>query len=150
MNESVPCETSAKPVPPRSSWRRPDYWFAVLSLVGVVAYSIVSDIVYMHRIDPNGIANVDDYFARFGDPRLVGMVENNGRQCYEFTGPSDIDWIIAVPSAPPVYVFDKDGAFVTWCSDPGDLAEYGKTWRQLPGEPIDVVTLRQRFKRKQP
>lgn len=147
MNESVPCQAISVPASPRSWWRRIDCWFSVLTLVGFLSYWVGSEVIYMRRIEPTGIAKVDDYFARFGDPLFVCMVENNGRQCYEFTGPSDRSWIIAVPSALPVYVFDNEGVFVTWCSDPGDLDEYGNTWRRLPGDPIDVATIRQRFNR---
>jgi hypothetical protein len=114
---------------------------AVIGLLG--AYWLCSELYYCHRISPEGVATVQDYFDRFGEPRFVRLIQRDGQTYYEFNGHPPPAYVIAMPSGPPAYVFDLDGGFVTWCSDPGDKPGYRRSWPLQSTELLDVGLVRQ-------
>jgi hypothetical protein len=119
-------------------------WMALILLP--IAYLVGSQIYYARSISPAGIATVRDYFDRFGEPRQIRMVERDGQSCYEFTGQFPPIGVFAVPSAPPAYVFDEQGRFVGWCSDPGDTPSHRQTWTLQSPDDVEVDVIRQKFK----
>ena len=118
----------------------------VAAILGVLAtYWIGSEIHYLRRISPKGITTVRDFFDRFGEPRRVRMLQREGKSYYEFTGQLPGSWSVAVPSAPPAYVFDEQGQFTTWCRDPGDAPNYRRSWRLQSTNHIEVRMIREKF-----
>jgi hypothetical protein len=117
-------------------------WAVIILLLG---YVIGSEIYYANRISPRGISTVKDFFARFGQPRQIRMVERDGQSYYEFTGGLPGRFLLATPSTPPAYVFDAKGQFSGWCSDPGDMPAYREKWPLQSTNEIDVRLVRQKF-----
>jgi hypothetical protein len=115
---------------------------AAAIIVTLLAYSIGSEIYYRRTISPKGILTVNDFLERFGEPRRIRMVTREGRSYYEFTGHLPSPWLAAVPSAPPAYIFDEQGQFSGWCSDPGDAPSYRRTWPLLSTNAVDLTVVR--------
>jgi hypothetical protein len=125
---------------------RKQQWLIVVAVLAVlVAYPVWSEVHYARQIYPAGVAAVRDFYGRFGEPRRVEMLRRDGQVYYEFTGPLPSRWVLAVPSAPPVYVFDARGDFVTWCRDPGDMPSYRHDWPVDATNQIDMQSLKQKF-----
>ena len=114
-----------------------------LLLLLPIAYLIGSELYYARSISPRGIVTVHDYVDRFGQPPRVQIVEQRGRSFYEFTGQLPPAYVLAIPSAPPVYVFDEQGRFVSWCRDPGDTPEYRRLWPLKGEDDVDVEFVRE-------
>jgi hypothetical protein len=117
----------------------------VAVIVALFAYWAGSELYYGHSISPRGISTVRDFFDRFGEPRLIRMVERNGRSYYEFSGRLPPPLVFALPSDPPAYVFDEEGRFVTWCTDPGDAPDYRREWRLQSTNSVEIRIARQKF-----
>jgi hypothetical protein len=100
----------------------------VALLGSFLAYWIGSEVTYAQRISPRGISTASDFVLRFGEPERVRLLSHGGQVFYEFTGPLPSSWMLAPVSAPPAYVFDERGRFVTWCRDPGELPAYRGQW----------------------
>lgn len=116
---------------------------ALLLLPGVW---LGSEWLYAVRIRPTDVHTASDHFRRFGEPRYVYEVQHAGSTFYEFTGFSHAaPPLLAVPSSPPAYVYDHDGRFVTWCSDPGDQPSYRQAWPRVDGALLDMQIVRQRL-----
>ncbi|MHA3773317.1 hypothetical protein ACXR0O_17425 [Verrucomicrobiota bacterium sgz303538] len=124
-------------------WREIVMTVAIIG--GLAAYWIGSEVHYARSISPKGIATVQNFFERFGEPRRIRMVERDGKSYYEFTGQSSGSWSAAVPSSRPAYVFDEQGQFVTWCPDPGDAPSYRRTWPLQSTNPVEVGVVRRKF-----
>jgi hypothetical protein len=118
-------------------------WTAAILLP--IAYLVGSEIYYLHSISPHGVSTVRDFFDRFGEPRRVRMVQRDAQSYYEFTGRLPSGLILAAPSAPPAYVFDEQGRFVTWCRDPGDIPGHRQTWRLQSTSEVEIGLVRDRF-----
>ena len=127
----------------RASLRRTIGWTALLLLP--VAYLVGSEAYYARSISPHGISSVRDFFDRFGEPRHVRMVQRDGQSYYEFTGRLPSRFVLATPSAPPAYVFDQQGHFTAWCSDPGDIPSYRETWPLQSTNELEIGLVREKF-----
>ncbi len=112
---------------------------------GLATYWIGSELRYARSISPKGISTVREFFNRFGEPRRIRMVQRDGLSYYEFTGRSPSSWSAAVPSAPPVYVFDEQGRFAAWCRDPGDASRYRGTWLLQSTNQVEIGLVREKF-----
>jgi hypothetical protein len=107
---------------------------------------VASEVLYNIRIRPAGIRTAADHFRRFGEPEVIYQVQRGGSTFYEFTGFSrSAPPLLAVPSSPPAYIYDQNGKFVSWCSDPGDQPAYRQTWPRVSETPLDKDAVRQRF-----
>ena len=105
-----------------------------------------SEFLYAARIRPSGIHTMADHFRRFGEPRFVYEVQRDGSTFYEFTGFSPAaPPLLAVPSSPPAYIYDSNGRFVDWCSDPGDQPKHRQTWPRVSSTSLDIQAVRQRL-----
>jgi hypothetical protein len=111
----------------------------------MVSYVIGSEVWYAHNISPDGVSTVHEFFERFGEPQHVQMVQRDGVTCYEFTGRLPPRFVVAFPSAPPSYVFDEGGHFVTWCPDPGDIPSFRQDWPHQNGDEADIALIREKF-----
>jgi hypothetical protein len=124
-------------------------WLEILVTVaiigGLAAYWIGSEIHYARSISPKGIATARDFYDRFGEPRLIQMVERDGKSFYEFTGQLPSSWSAAVPSSAPAYVFDEQGQFVAWCRDPGDAPSHRRSWPLQSTNQVQLEAVRQKF-----
>jgi hypothetical protein len=114
-------------------------------IVGLAAYWIGANVHYARSISPKGISTVRDLFNRFGEPRRIQMVERDGQVFYEFTGQWPSRWVMALPSDPPAYVFDEQGRYVDWCSDPGDAPSYRRIWLLQSTNLFEAGVVRQKF-----
>lgn len=108
-------------------------------------YWIGSEFWYSHNIQPNGISTVEDFFKRFGQPHRIREVERGGAVYFHLSGTLPPLYVLAVPSSPPVYVFDQTGHFVEWCRDPGDSNAYWKRWPQQGNQTVDPNDFKNRF-----
>ena len=80
-----------------------------------------SEANYARSIEPAGIRNVAEHFQRFGAPQLIYRIEREGATYYCLSGfPDGKVPVLALPSAPPAYLYNGRGEFLDWCSDPGD------------------------------
>ena len=118
-------------------------WTALIVLP--VSYVLGSEIYYARSISPKGVSTVRDFFDRFGEPQRIRMVEHQGRICYEFTGHLPSAWVAAFPSEAPAYVFDEQGSFVGWCSDPGDAPSHRRTWHLQSTNRVEVGIVRKKL-----
>lgn len=118
-------------------------WMALILLP--MAYVIGSEMYYAHSISPRGISTVRDYFDRFGEPHRICVVQRDGRDYYEFSGHLPSGFVWAFPSAPPAYVFDEQGRFTAWCSDPGDIPSHRQTWQLQSTNHIEMGVIRKQF-----
>lgn len=94
----------------------------------LLAYWIGSEVYYARSIRPVGISTVSDYLARFDRPRNVYYVEHEGRNYFVLESKLHPAYVMAFPSSPPAYVFDEEGRFVDWCSDPGNRPSQWDRW----------------------
>lgn len=94
-----------------------------------------SELLYASRINPTGVRTVKDHFQRFGEPQFVYEVQHDGSTFYEIIGSAPS--LLALPSSPPAYIYDPQGRFVAWCSDPGDQPAFRRAWRRLTVQPLD-------------
>jgi hypothetical protein len=124
---------------------RRDMVIAVAVFAALMGYVIASEIHYARSISPKGVSTVMDFIQRFGEPRRVRMVTHEGRSYYEFTGGLPSRFVLATPSAPPAYVFDDQGRFVTWCSDPGDTPGYRSHWSLQGTNQVELSRVREKF-----
>jgi hypothetical protein len=118
---------------------------ALATIALIAAYWIGSEIYYAHSISPRGISTAGDYLKRFGEPKSIRAVKHGGKDYYEFTGSLPPRFVIALPSSPPVYVFDEQGRFVTWCSDPGDAHGYYQQWPFDSTNRLELKTVKERL-----
>ena len=113
-----------------------------------IAYWVGSEVYYARSIRPTGVRDVAGYFQRFGEPRSVRLVERDGQSYYEFTGrgpwPSMLV-LVVLPSSLPAYVFDEQGKFVEWSSDPGDQPSYRSRWPLAGADGVDVTVVKEKF-----
>ena len=116
-----------------------------LAIIGGLVFCWIGSEVYKERsISPRGVTSARDFFARFGDPQHILMVERNGQSYYEFVGRLPSGMVLAPPSAPPVYFFDEQGRLVGWDRDPGDSSSDHQAWTLLTNE-VEVGLVRQKF-----
>ena len=115
------------------------------ALLAVFGYFVLSEISYARLKDPTGIARVADFYERFGASSLAIVVHLDETQYLYLTGPLPPKGSLAQPSSPPVYVFDQQGLFVDWCSDPGDTPSWDRAWPTTGGTRLSDVEVCQRF-----
>ena len=116
-----------------------------VALLLPLAYLVGSELYYARSISPDGISTVSDFVDRFGEPRRVLRVQHEGQSYYEFTGRLPPVFVLALPSAPPAYVFDEQGQFKAWCRDPGDIPSYRQAWPLQSTNPVDIGLIKERL-----
>ena len=115
----------------------------VLLLIGAW---IASDLYYFRSISPKDISTVADFFQKFGEPRRARALERNGTMYVEFMGRGSRLAVFAMPSAPPVYIFDEKGRFVEWCADRGETRSgYTERWPLGVGKSLEISEVRKMF-----
>jgi len=122
-----------------------EFLWLLAGVAVVVAYWIGSEIYYGRSISPRGISTASDFYKRFGEPLLVRMVNHDGKDYYEFIGKPPRAQILALPSSAPVYVFDEQGQFVTWCGDPGDNNVYRQQWPLNGTNKLELRAVKQKL-----
>ena len=60
------------------------------------------------------------------EPTELSLVSVDDATFLQVTGP--VSWGLAVPSGPPVYIFDRTGVLVAWTPDSGDDPEFSSAW----------------------
>lgn len=128
--------------------RRMNTLGAITLFLLMPAHLILSEIWWGKHIHPHGITTVADYYARFGDPRRIRAIERDGATTYHLHGDLPPDYVLALPSEPPVYVFDQTGRYLEWCRDPGDGpgADYWPKWPRGEGREVNLQSFREQFR----
>ena len=113
------------------------------------AHWVYSEHWYGNYIRPTGIADVAGYYARYGEPRRIRVLQRDGATYYHLHGHLPPSYIMALPSEPAAYVFDSSGKFISWCSDTGDGAgeAYWRNWPRDAGVDLSSVELKARLAR---
>ena len=116
-------------------------------LLGLAAAWIVGEVRYSHRIDPGGIRDLSEHFQRFGSPQRIYRVSRADATFYYLSGfPDGQPPRFAYPSSPPAYIYDQNGRFVDWCSDPGDCSpDWSNRWPMRSELPLEIDAFRQQF-----
>lgn len=75
---------------------------------------------------PTDVDSFEKYLAYAGEPNSISLLQNGYFQSHR----SVPVWhqAINVPSSLPGYVFDPQGRFVDWSSDPGDDGAFQRRW----------------------
>jgi hypothetical protein len=120
-------------------------FISVAIIGGLVTCWIGSEVYYGRSISPSSISSAQDFFARFGDPQHILMVERHGQSYYAFVGRLPSGMVSATPSAPPEYFFDQQGHLVDWDRDPGDSSSYHRAYTILGTNEVEVGVVRQKF-----
>jgi len=121
-------------------------WTPIILLLAMILTWLASEFRYAARICPTGKADTyHDYRQKMNAPRRGNLLEKDGQQYYALFG--KVDAWFALPSGPPVYVFDTNGVMVDWTSDSGEDPEFTRTWtdrlvRQMAVEDIDAILLK--------
>ena len=110
-----------------------------------ITWWVGSEFYYARTISPEGVLTVGDFVKRFGKPRLIRVLERDGKEYYELSGRIPSVVTLSFPSSPPAYVFDEQGRFVTWCRDPGDQPDYRKEWPFMSTNRVDPGVFNARF-----
>jgi len=122
---------------------------AILVLVIIISVSlwVASEVYYARSMSPSGVHTVADHYRRFGEPGRITRFERDGVAYYELSGISRRfpTLALALPSAPPAYIYDESGKFVEWCSDPGDQPDFRGRWPVTGGQLVDPSTFRHRY-----
>lgn len=115
-----------------------------------LAYLIVSEVHYASSIRPTGVRTVADHFRHFGSPHQITRLKLGSRIYYELSGvtlkQSSLSYpLLALPSAPPAYVYDEEGNFVDWFSDPGDQPAYREHWPNSEAQPVELAAFQRKY-----
>ena len=113
--------------------------------LALIVYPFGSHIYYLHKMVPRDVSDIAGYFRRFGEPQRARLLERDGKRFYEFQGHLPPGVALAYVSAPPAYVFDEQGHFIDWCSDPGDQPDYYRRWPFSGTNWIEPAVLKQKF-----
>lgn len=97
-------------------------------LIGLIIFWYAAELRHARQVTPNGWSTVAGFIERHGEPLVVYEVSNGGTNLFEFAGNLHAPLSFAMPSSPPVYVFDADGQLVDWCADPGDDLRHRRKW----------------------
>jgi len=122
-------------------------WIAqsLILVLLLIIFVIGPEVRYARRISPHGMLTVRDYIDRLGEPRRIHMVQREGKSYYEFTGPLASGFPLVMQSGPPAYVFDQEGRFTDWCSDPDDSPSHRRAWPLQSTNPASVEQLKQKL-----
>lgn len=129
---------------------RSDFIGSAAIIGALVVFWISEEAHYTQSISPEGISTVRDYFSRFGEPVSVRRIALTNQTCYEFTGRSPSTYWLVLPSAPPAYIFDQNGRFITWCKDPGDRPSHRLKWPLEGTNQIEISVVRQKLGLNEP
>ena len=122
-------------------------WLVVAAIfAGGLAYLAYSEASYAKLKEPEGFTSVADFYDRFGQAAHATKLNVNGEVYYELRGPLPPNWSIALPSARPAYIFDAQGGFVDWRSDPGDSPCWRGRWPLNDAKPVDVAEMQRQFR----
>ncbi len=110
---------------------------SIISSLALLGYFVYCEVSYARLKDPAGMATIADFYNRFQSSSLACVVLLEDTEFLCLTGPLPAKWSFALPSSPPVYVFNKQGVFVDWCSDPGDDSEWSQKWLNYPSSPLN-------------
>jgi hypothetical protein len=117
----------------------------IIGLLALLGYLVHSEVTYARLKDPTGIATVADYYQRFQMSSRASIVRVDEIEYICLTGPLPPKWSLALPSSPPEYVFDQQGTFVDWCSDPGDTPSWNRKWMTIAKTPLSDAEVRARL-----
>ena len=109
----------------------------IVGLFALLGYFAYCEVIYSQSKAPTGIATINDFYDRFRKSSRAYVVIVDDREYLCLSGPLPSKWPLALPSSPPVYVFDKQGMFVDWCSDPGDNFEWSQKWLNDLSPPLN-------------
>ena len=127
--------------------RRKPFASAVL-IIGLLAlggYAVYGEVSCARLKDPTGISTVVDFYDRFHVSSRASILHVDNAEYFCLYGPLPPRWSLAVPSSPPVYLFDDEGKFVDWCSDPGDHPSWNQKWMTNRGVPLSDSEVRNRL-----
>jgi hypothetical protein len=119
-----------------------------IGIIGIIMFSVYwigSEAWYAQSKNPHGIETVRDFYEHFGTPSRIHEFHREGAAYYELRGALPPFYVLALPSEPPAYIYDSSGAFVEWCSDPGDSTIYQQRWPYASRIPLDADAFRQRY-----
>ena len=75
---------------------------------------------------PDSVTTYREFLEKMPQPARVAIVSVDGQSYLEVAGP--LPRSLAVPSGPPVYIFDTGGELVAWTHDFGDDGAFQSIW----------------------
>ena len=115
----------------------------MLVILGLpLAFWIGCEVFHMQTSNPRGASSYREYRDRLPPPRWAEKMEKDGKTYFAAAGP--IRAPLALPSGPPVCVFDANGIMVDWTVDEGDDGRFQKAWsgfeiQKLTVEELDTI-----------
>lgn len=105
----------------------------VLLIGGLVTAWIYSEVRYAGKVRPPPSATNFQSFLQHGlEPRRFQRFDHGGIPYLRVFArmPS---LLLALPSGPPVYVFNSKGDLIDWCGDSGDNGAFIRKWHGFAG-----------------
>ena len=100
----------------------------VAVLVCIVAIWIYAEKENAQAVRPPASGtNLVSFLEERSEVSSVRKFNYNGKLHVEVIGKPHAS-ALSVPSGPPAYIFDENGAFVDWCGDIGDNPSFIKKW----------------------
>jgi hypothetical protein len=106
-------------------------------LLLVVCAWIGCEVYHARSSNADGINSYGDYRSSMPEPRAIRKITKNGEDFYASFGP--VRAPLALPSGPPVYVFDTHGNLVDWILDTGDDSRFSNVWATHQGAEISIA-----------
>jgi len=107
-----------------------------LIVAGIVSAWIACEVYHARTSSAKSISTYAEYRAQLPTPKSLKKITKEEEYYYAFFGP--VKAPLALPSGPPVYIFDSNGALVDWTYDTGDDSRFNKAWGFAQGSDIDI------------
>lgn len=118
-------------------------WLGCLAGAGVVGMPILlwigCEVYHAKTSNPGTATTCREYRETMPAPEWAIRVAKGGKPHHLVGGP--IRAPLALPSGPPVYVFDAGGMLIDWTLDEGDDEAFQGRWSGLPSGSFDVKEL---------
>ena len=112
----------------------------MLLIIGIPSTVWVGNEIYHARTsNPGHLTTYLEYRERMPPAKGAWIMKREGTNYYAALGP--IRAPLALPSGPPIYVFDSKGMMVDWTLDSGESPRFKKAWGSCTAERISVEAL---------